>query len=132
MKRMVSGLSLPFLTLFSRAGTAMLNTLCMLVILKSYSSLELTAFQVFWVALISIVVSFLLFSQSYLSVYTALITSCTMYGRGLEDGYVLILPVLPVLVLAAGVMDAGNAAYLTLLFDETKEFQIEEDPENFI
>ena len=98
IKRKISGLSLPFFTLFSRGGTALITTIGMLTILKSYSSLELTALQVFWVAGISILVSMLLFSQSYLTVYTALITACSLYGRGLEDGYVLILPLLPLLI----------------------------------
>lgn len=104
----------------------------MLTILKSYSSLELTAFQVFWVIGISLLVSYTLFAQSYLGIYTALITACTLYGRGLTDGYVLILPVLPVLVLIAGLLDAVNSAFLTLCFKDDKEFRIPEDPEDFI
>jgi aerobic C4-dicarboxylate transport protein len=104
----------------------------MLTILKSYSSLELTAFQIFWVIGISILVSFILFSQSYMGIYTALITACTLYGRGLQDGYVLILPVLPFLLLIAGLLDASNTAYLTLLFNDDREFRIPEDPEDFI
>ncbi|MDA3956452.1 cation:dicarboxylase symporter family transporter [Oceanispirochaeta sp.] len=132
MKRKVSGLVLPFLTLFSRAGSALIAAISMLTILKSYSSLELTAFQIFWVIGISILVSFILFSQSYMGIYTALITACTLYGRGLQDGYVLILPVLPFLLLIAGLLDASNTAYLTLLFNDDREFRIPEDPEDFI
>ena len=132
MKRKINGLTLPFFTLFSRGGTALITTMAMLTILKSYSSLELTALQIIWVSCISILVSFLLFSQSYLSVYTSLIMACSLYGRGLEDGYVLILPVLPILIPAGALIDAVNAAYLTLLFDDDKEFRIPEDPEDFI
>ncbi len=132
MKRRINGLSLPFFTLFSRGGTAVITAIGMLTILKSYSSLELTALQVFWVAGISILVSLLLFSQSYLTIYTALITACSLYGRGLEDGYVLILPLLPLLIPAGALMDAANAGYLTLLFNDDKEFRIPEDPEDFI
>ena len=132
MKRKINGLSLPFFTLFSRGGTALITTIGMLTILKSYSSLELTALQIFWVGSISILVSFFLFSQSYLTVYTALITACTLYGRGLEDGYVLILPLLPILIPAGALVDAVNAAYLSLLFNDDKEFRIPEDPEDYI
>lgn len=132
VKRKLSALSLPFFTLFSRSGSALITAVSMLTILKSYSSLELTAFQVFWVIGISILVSYTLFSQSYLGVYTALITACAFYGRGLVDGYVLILPVLPILILIAGLLDAVNSAYLTLCFSYDKELRIAEDPEDFI
>jgi Na+/H+-dicarboxylate symporter len=132
VKRKLSALSLPFFTLFSRSGSALITAVSMLTILKSYSSLELTAFQVFWVIGISILVSYTLFAQSYLGIYTALITACTLYGRGLEDGYVLILPVLPILILIAGLLDSVNSAYLTLCFSDDKEFRIAEDPEDFI
>ena len=114
MKREASGLSIPLLTMFSRTGTAMITSICLLTILKSYSSLELTAFQVFWVIGVSLLISLLLFAQSYTGVYTALIISCGLYGRGLVEGYVLILPVLPILVLFAGVLDTANTAFITL------------------
>ncbi len=132
VKRKLNGFALPFLTLFSRSGSALITAISMLTILKSYSSLELTAFQIFWIIGASILVSYLLFAQSYLTVYTALITACSFYGRGLDDGYVLILPVLPLLVLVAGFLDASNAAFLTLCFKKDKELRIPEDSEEFI
>ncbi|QEN09100.1 dicarboxylate/amino acid:cation symporter [Oceanispirochaeta crateris] len=132
MKRKINGLVLPYLTLFSRAGSAMVTALSMLTILKSYSSLELTAFQISWVIGISILVSFILFSQSYMGIYTALITACTLYGRGHQDGYVLILPVLPILLLIAGLIDSFNTAYLSLLFSGDREFRIPEEVEDYI
>ena len=131
IKRKMSGFSLPFFTLFARSGTAMVTNVALLTILKSYSSLELTAFQIFWVMGVSICVSFLLFSHSYTALYTALILSCSFYGRGLTEGYILILPVLPILVLFAGLLDTANAAFLSLIMSrkddcrfirETKEY----------
>ncbi len=115
IKRKISALSLPFLTLFSKSGTAMVTAIGMLAILKSYSSLELTAFQVFLTALLAIASSFLLFSQSWLSVYTAIMMVCRFYGRGMEDGYILILPLLPFLVPVSGLIDTANSAWITLL-----------------
>ncbi|MDC7231608.1 MAG: cation:dicarboxylase symporter family transporter [Spirochaetales bacterium] len=132
VKRKLSGLSIPFFTLFSRSGSAMITAISMLTILKSYSSLELTAFQIFWIIGISILVSYTLFAQSYLGIYTALITACSLYGRGLTDGYVLILPLLPVLTLTAGLLDTANTAFLTLCFGEDKDLRIPEEQEDFI
>jgi len=132
MKRKISGLSIPFLTLFSKPGSALITALSMLTILKSYSSLELTVFQIAWVIGISILASTIIFSQSYLGIYSALLIACSLYGRGLQEGYVLILPVLPVLILIAGLLDTSSAAFLTLIFGENKEFRIPEEPEDFI
>ncbi len=132
IKRKMSGLSLPFLTLFAKAGTAMVTNVALLTILKSYSSLELTAFQVFWVMGVSVCVSFLLFSHSYTALYTALILSCSFYGRGLTEGYILILPVLPVLVLFAGVLDTANAAFLSLIMSREDDCRFHRDTKEYI
>jgi len=132
IKRKISGLTIPFLTLFSKAGSALITALSLLTILKSYSSLELTVFQITWVIGISILVSIIIFSQSYLGIYSALLIACTLYGRGLQDGYVLILPVLPVLILIAGLLDTSSAAYLTLIFGDNRDFRIPEDPVDYI
>jgi len=132
VKRKLTGFSLPFLTMFSRAGTAMITSVCLLTILKSYSSLELTAFQIFWVMGSSVLVSALLFAQSHLGVYTALIITCGLYGRGLTEGYILILPVLPVLIILSGILDAANAAFITLVLSSGKELRFPEDPVDYI
>ena len=132
MKREATGLSLPLLTMFSRTGSAMITSICLLTILKSYSSLELTAFQVFWVIAVSLLISLLLFAQSYTGIYTALIISCGLYGRGLVEGYVLILPILPILVIFAGVLDTANMAFITLAAGNETEFRFPEEPENYI
>ncbi len=132
MKRKITALTLPFLTLFSKGGTAMVAAVSMLSILKSYSSLELTAFQILLVALLSIFSSFLLFSQSWLSVYTAVMMVCRFYGRGLEDGYVLVLPIMTVLVPVAEIINTANNAWISLLFSTDKDFRIPEAPGNYI
>ncbi len=116
VKRKISGVVLPFMALFSRPGTAAITAISMLTILKSYSSLELTFFQYLLVGGSSILVSFTLFSQSYLGVYVALITTMGFYGRGTTEAYVHILPVLPILGGLATLLDSTTAAYMTLFF----------------
>ena len=132
IKRKITGYSIPLLTMFSRAGTAMVTSVSLLTILKSYSSLELTAFQIFWVIGASILISAVLFAQSYMGVYTALIISCTLYGRGLLEGYALILPILPVLIVFAGVLDNANAAFITMALGNEENYRFPEDPQDYI
>ena len=132
IKRKITGYSIPLLTMFSRAGTAMVTCVSLLTILKSYSSLELTAFQIFWVMGASVLISTLLFAQSYMGVYTALIISCSLYGRGLLEGYVLILPILPVLTIFAGILDNANTAFITMALGNEDNYRFPEDPEDYV
>jgi aerobic C4-dicarboxylate transport protein len=132
LKRKTSGFTVPLLTMFSRAGTAMVISICLLTILRSYSSLELTAFQIFWVMGTSVIVSFLLFAQSYMGVYTALIISCGLYGRGLTEGYILILPVLPLLIIFAGILDTVNSAFIALAIGHDKDLRFPKDLTEYI
>ena len=132
IKRKMSGFAIPFLALFAKSGTAMVTNIALLTILKSYSSLELTAFQIFWVMGVSVCVSFLLSSHSYTSLYTALILSCSFYGRGLTEGYILILPVLPVLVTFAGLLDTANTAFLSLIMSQEEDCRFPRESEEYI
>ncbi len=132
IKRKMSGFSIPFLTLFAKSGTAVVTNAALLTILKSYSSLELTAFQIFWVMGVSIFISLLLFSHTYTSLYTALILSCGFYGRGLTEGYILVLPVLPVLILFSNLLDTANIAFISLLLSEEEDCRFPREKEEYI
>jgi len=50
----------PLYLMFARAGTAMVTAFCMMTVIRSYSSLEITLFQAAWTALFSFIISFAL------------------------------------------------------------------------
>ncbi|MBB6482361.1 dicarboxylate/amino acid:cation symporter [Spirochaeta isovalerica] len=118
ISRKISALTLPLNAMFAKAGTALVTSVTFLTILKSYSSLEITLYQIFWVILFSILVSFTLASFPAMGVYTALYMLSEFYSRshtGLTDSYLLIKPVVPLLIGFAVLIDVATSALITLI-----------------
>jgi aerobic C4-dicarboxylate transport protein len=112
--RRVGSASFPFFALFGRAGTALVTGAAFVLILKSYSSLEITVLQAGWVALFSFLVSFALGSVPGIGVYVALSVLCSMYGRGLEEGYLILRPIAPLLVSVGVFLDVVTSGLVAV------------------
>lgn len=113
--REVAGFSVPFLSLFARSGTALVASSSMLMIIGSYTSLEITFFQVLWVFLFSFLLSFALSAAPRMGIYVMLTLLCKFYGRGLEEGYMLLIPILPVLTCFSAFLDTAVVTLITRL-----------------
>jgi len=105
----------PVYLMFARAGTAMVTAFCMMTVIRSYSSLEITLFQAAWTALFSFLVSFALPASPDRGLATALVILSGLYGRGLEDGWLILAPVLPLLMMITTMLDTATGALLLLL-----------------
>jgi aerobic C4-dicarboxylate transport protein len=75
---------------FGRTGTALVAGATFLLVLKSYSSLEVTFVQVLWTLLFTLLISLTLGTVPGLGSYVALSTLCAIYGRGLQEGYLIL------------------------------------------
>ena len=118
ISRKVGALTFPLSAMFGKAGTAMVTSISFITILKSYSSLEITLFQIFWVILFSIIVSFTMASIPALGAYTALYLLSTIYSQsrpGLTDSYLLIKPIVPILIGFAVMIDVATSALISIL-----------------
>lgn len=113
--RKVGAVTLPLFAMFGRAGTALTSTIAFFIILKSYSSLEISLEQVLWTIFFAFVLSFALPSVPGLGTYINLSLLCSLYGRGLENGYLTLQPVLPVLVSFAALLDVYVTGLASLL-----------------
>jgi len=118
--RKVGSLQLPFHLLFGRPGTAVITAMGFFVILRSYSSLEITVFQFMWTLGFSFLISFALPFHSFGASYFALSLLCGLYGRGMEEGFLNLQPILFVLSSLGAVMDVA-AASLSGFFIAHKE-----------
>jgi Na+/H+-dicarboxylate symporter len=107
--------------LFSRTGTAAVSAVSMLFILKSYSNLELTFFQILWVVFFSFLASFLTFQNPVIPAYISLSLMCTLYGRGLEKGFLILVPVIPVLNRIAILLDGTVSNFTAYLISRKEE-----------
>lgn len=127
ISRKTSAMVLPLGALFGKAGTALVTSTAFLTILKSYSSLEITLFQIFWVILFSFLVSFTLASFPAMGAYTAIYLLSEYYSRshtGLTDSYLLLKPIVPILIGFAVLMDSATSAVTTILVSRRNELKI--------
>ncbi|MBQ8013701.1 MAG: dicarboxylate/amino acid:cation symporter [Treponema sp.] len=101
--------TLPLFSIFARGGTALVTAICFVTILRSYSSLGFTFFDVIWIFTVSFIISFALGSFPQGGTFVALTVICSMYGRGFEAGYLLLRPAAPILCSFAAAFDALSA-----------------------
>lgn len=115
VSRRVGSALFPLYAMFGKAGSAMVTGIAFIVILKSYSSLGLTVSAVLWVMVFSFFVSFLTGPFPGSAVFIGLALLCSWYGRGIEEGYLILRPILPLLVSYGVVLDTATAAFAGLL-----------------
>ncbi len=130
--RKVGAVTLPLFAMFGRAGTALTSTIAFFIILKSYSSLEISLEQVLWTIFFAFCLSFALPSVPGLGTYINLSLLCSLYGRGLENGYLTLQPVLPVLVSFAALLDVYVTGLASLLVTRHGKMQKVIQPKLYI
>ncbi len=121
--RKVGAVTLPLFAMFGRAGTALTSTIAFFIILKSYSSLEISFEQILWTIVFAFLLSFALPSVPGLGAYINLSLLCSLYGRGLENGYLTLQPVLPILVSFSALLDVYVGSLATLLVTRHEKLQ---------
>jgi hypothetical protein len=130
--RKVGAVNLPLFAMFGRAGTALTSTIAFFIILKSYSSLEISLDQVFWTISFAFLLSFALPSVPGLGAYINLSLLCSLYGRGLENGYLNLQPILPVLVSFSALLDVYAAGFCSFLVTRHENLQKEVPLQQYI
>ena len=88
--RMVGSAVYPLFAVLGRAGTAMVSSVAFILILRSYSSLEITFLQTLWVMLFSFIVSFILGAAPGTGAFFSLFMLCSIYAKGLQEGYLIL------------------------------------------
>lgn len=111
----------PLYMMFARAGSAMLSAICMLTVIRSYSSLEITYFQVVWIIVFSFLISFALPANLNWGLAAALTLLCSFYGRGLDDGWQILVPIFPLLTMLSSLVDSATGAIMIVLVDRRCE-----------
>ena len=111
-----AGISIfPLYAVFGKAGTALVTSITFLIIVRSYSSLGIGISTFFWVILFSYLTSFISGPLPGLGVYVSLMVLCRLYGQGIEEGYLIIAPIMPVLLSIATAVDILTAGLGTFL-----------------
>jgi len=116
--RRIGSVTSPFLLVFSRGGSAFVTVVTFLVLFRSYSTLELGLFQTFWVILLAVLVSLALGATPGMGVFVGIALLSRLFGRGMEEGYLIVTPVIPILVSLGAFLDALCASFVSQLVAE--------------
>ncbi len=130
--RQIGATTIPLFALFAKAGTAMISSITFIVILKSYSSLGIEFVEITWIIGVSIAASLLTSTVPGFGVAAALTALCTLYGRGIENGFLIIYPILPLLSSFAVFIDMVTVAMGSLVVAYSEETQKDLFPKQFI
>ena len=130
--RMVGSAVYPLFAVLGRAGTAMVSSVAFILILRSYSSLEITFFQTLWVMLFSFIVSFVLGAVPGNGAYFSLFMLCGIYAKGLQEGYLILRAIAPLLVSFGAFVDVIVSSLVSLLVAREENVWTEVETASFI
>lgn len=132
LPRSVSSAVYPLFAIFGRAGTALVTSVAFVVVMRSYSSLELSFGQIAWVATFSFLVSFALGGVPGIGAMVALTMLSSLYGRGLQEGHLILQPIAPLLVSIAAFLDTVVAAVVSILIGRNLKVARDVELRNFV
>jgi Na+/H+-dicarboxylate symporter len=130
--RKVGATTFPFFAIFGKAGTAMVSSLAFLMILRSYSSLGIGLFTLFWILFAGFIVSVTASSVPGMGAFVALSLMCSMYGRGIEEGFLILKPVAPLIICIGTFIDILNNAFASFIIAQKENMLKEVDIKDYI
>lgn len=132
IRRRINATALPITMTFGRAGTVLISTTAFIVVLSSYSQIGLTIQSIFWILLWLPITGLLSGASANHGVLSSIAFLCSIYGRGFESGFVLLLPIALPLFLIANLMD--SITYMTIVYctGNGEEDIIEHEMRHFI
>lgn len=111
--RRVGGVVTPFVAIFGRAGTVLVSIAGFLLVIRSYTALEIGFGEILGLTLAAIAYSVVMVRVPSGGVLMLLSYVALRYGRGMENSYLILLPVMLVLERVAVVLDAMTAGFVT-------------------
>jgi Na+/H+-dicarboxylate symporter len=117
--RRICAVSPPFLTVFTRGGSAMIMIMAFIMVLRSYSSLEIGLSQLLWIIAAGYGLSFLLGAVPGLGAFVGLAMLSGMYGKEMEEGFLILRPVAVILVSLGALLDTVCASFVTSLVSDS-------------
>lgn len=132
IRRRISATTYPLFSIFARGGAALVETVCFIVILRSYSSLGVSIADAFWITGISLVFSFILGAIPSGGPFVAVTVMCAMYGRGFEAGYLLLKTAAPIICAYAAAFDALTAMFGSYIVSVKTKMIVHKEISQFI
>ncbi|MDR2376969.1 MAG: cation:dicarboxylase symporter family transporter [Treponema sp.] len=117
---------------FGRAGSAMTAAAAFILIIKSYSGLDMTLANSFFIGLRAFIISFFLAGHPGDGAYTALALICMGYGQSYEAGYLLLKPLAFYLITIGTFLDTVIASFSSFVIARLSGFQEDRSPRHFM
>lgn len=112
--RRINGVSYPLFTIFAKGGSALVASICFIMILRSYSNLGFELKSLVWIFGMTFFLSFAMCALPTGSAFVMLTIMCGAYS-GFESGYLLLRPATLLLCSFAAAFDAASAMFGTYI-----------------
>jgi Na+/H+-dicarboxylate symporter len=109
----INALSHTLFSAFARGGAALASAVAFVIVLRSYSSLDISHSNILWIAGSAFALSFLLPGLPSGGAFVLLTVLCARYARGFEAGYLLLKPAALIICSFAAAIDAATSVFGT-------------------
>ncbi|MCL2558554.1 MAG: cation:dicarboxylase symporter family transporter [Treponema sp.] len=131
-KRRSSALVLPMLAAFCRGGSAMVGASAFIVVFHSYSGMGMSVADATSLGLSALLLSFMLARHPGNGAYVALAALSLGFGRGYEEGYLILRPIAFYLVAVGAFLDAMIASLANYACARMGAFVEDRSPRQYV
>ena len=111
IKRRANASVYPLFSIFGRGGAALVQTICFVQILRSYSLLDIKGVETLWIGGMSFLLSFALADHPSSGPFFAITIMSIAYGPSFEAGYLLLKGAAPIICAFAAGFDVLTAMF---------------------
>lgn len=129
IRRRANAIILPLTLIFGRAGTALITATAFIAVLSSYSSMGISMGSLLWILGATPLLTLFLGASPGKGTITALTALCALYGKGFENGYLIILPIALPLVALGAFLDTLWAGCIALIVAKDGDLMHEQEKE---
>ncbi|ETZ18501.1 Sodium:dicarboxylate symporter family protein [Borrelia duttonii CR2A] len=109
-------INIPIINFMSKFGTIFISTISFFIILKSYSSLPITIYEISYMSILAFI-SIFAFPHIPNSLIYIITMLCSTYTKGIELSYSNIIPILPILTSLAIMIDFTSSIAIMQIID---------------
>lgn len=132
IRRRCNALTIPVSLIAGRVGSVLITSTTFVVIITSYSNLGLSTSGLLWMITMTPLVGILVGASPQNGTMTALMVLCSFYGKGFDNGYLLIAPVALPLIAAGSCIDTLWAGCISVIIAHKEELMQEKESRFFI
>lgn len=111
IRQRVNGFAFPLFSIFARGGTALVSIISFVVIWRSYSTLNIEFFDMLAISITAFLLSFVMGNLPVGGTFVTLTILCSIFGRGMETGYLLLKPAAVIIGSFSALFDAATVMF---------------------